>query len=292
MKGSATAGRTGGATAVSPLTDSARLHGVSEGSGCGPSRHVDRRGSLIFPGRGCQDGVVPLSKLTAADLFRGASDEDAQHIARLCAERRYPQGTVIFSRDDPADFLGIVKEGLVRLVSLSDKGTETILHILKPGEIFGELLLAEEQRVFTAAAATDAVVTVVSRKNFLELLSAIPLLAANFIRLLSRRLVKVEREFAAFGHTWSYHRLAIVLLDLAREHGVNTPKGTRISLRLTHEDLAKLIGTTRETVTTQLNRLSRRGMLRREGRFIVIDRTRLLKFIGAEQSESAEPGGA
>lgn len=66
----------------------------------------------------------------------------------------------------------------------------------------------------------------------------------------------------------------------------------RISLRLTHEDLAKLIGTTRETVTTQLNRLSRRGMLRREGRFIVIDRTKLLKFIGAEQSESAEPGGA
>ena len=234
---------------------------------------------------------MPLSVLTTVELFRGLSDEDAQRIARVCADRRYPQGAAIFSRDDPADFLGIVREGLVRLVSLSDKGTETILHIFKAGEIFGELLLAEEQRAFTAAAATDALVTLVSRRNFLDLLSATPILAGNFIRLLSRRLVKVEREFAAFGHTWSYHRLAMVLLDLAREHGEKTPKGTRISLRLTHEDLAKLIGTTRETVTTQISRLSRKGMLRRDGRFIVIDRPKLLKFIGAEQSESGEPSG-
>lgn len=235
---------------------------------------------------------MPLAVLTTVELFRGISEGDAQRIARLCVERRYPQGTAIFSRDDPADFLCIMKEGLVRLVSLSEKGAETILHIFKPGEIFGELLLAEERRAFTAAAATDALVTVVSRRNFLELLSSVPILAGNFIRLLSRRLVKVEREFAAFGHTWSYHRLAMVLLDLAREHGVKTPKGTRISLRLTHEDLAKLIGTTRETVTTQINRLSRKGMLRREGRFIVIDRPKLLKFIGADQSESGEPTGA
>ena len=234
---------------------------------------------------------VPLSVLTAVELFRGISEADAQRIARLCAERRYPQGTAIFSRDDPADFLGIVKEGLVRLISLSDKGAETILHILKPGEIFGELLLAEERRAFTAAADADALVTVVSRKNFLDLLSTIPILSGNFIRLLSRRLVKVEREFAAFGHTWSYHRLAIVLLDLAREHGVKGPRGTRIALRLTHEDLAKLIGTTRETVTTQMNRLSRKGMLWREGRFIVIDGPKFSKFVGAEEAESEEPTG-
>ena len=235
---------------------------------------------------------MPLSVLTAVDLLRGISEADAQRVARLCAERRYPQGTAIFSRDDPADFLGIVKEGLVKLASLSDKGAETTLHILKQGEMFGELLLAEERRAFTATAATDVVVTVVSRRNFLELLSSIPALAGNFIRLLSRRLVKVEREFAAFGHTWSYHRLAMVLLDLAKEHGVKTPKGTKIPVRLTHEDLAKLIGTTRETVTTQMNKLSRKGLIRRDARFIVIDRPKLLKFIGAEESEIGEPTDA
>lgn len=227
---------------------------------------------------------MPLSVLTVAELFRGASEADAQRIARLCVERRYPQGATIFSRDDPADFLCIVKEGLVRLMSLSDKGAETILHVFKPGDIFGELLLAEEQRAFTASAATDVLVTVISRKSFVEILTSVPAVAGTFIRLLSRRLVKVEREFAAFGHTWSYHRLAMVLLDFARQHGVKTPKGTKIQIRLTHEDLAKLIGTTRETVTTQMNKLARKGLVRREERFIVINEPRLLKFIGREEA--------
>ncbi len=231
---------------------------------------------------------MPLSVLTAVELFRGTSEADVQRIGRLCGERRYPAGSTIFERGDAADGVLIVKEGLVRLLSLSEKGAETILHLFKPGDIFGELILAEEQRVFSAVAATEVLVTVISRKNFVEILTSVPTVAGNFIRLLSQRLTKVEREFAEFGHTWSYHRLALVLLSLAREHGVATPKGTKIAIRLTHDDLAKLIGTTRETVTTQMNRLSRKGMLRREGRTIVINGPRLRKFIGQEEPPSGK----
>ncbi len=227
---------------------------------------------------------MPLSVLTAVELFRGTSEADAQRIARLCTERRYPAGATIFERGDAGDSLFIVREGLVRLVSLSEKGAETILHLFKAGDVFGELILSEDRRAFSAVAATGVVATVISRKNFTDLLAAVPAVAENFIRLLSRRLTRVEREFAEFGHTWSYHRLALVLLDLAREHGVATPKGTRIAVRLTHDDLAKLIGTTRETVTTQINRLSRKGMIRREGRAIVINGPRLRKFIGHDEN--------
>jgi len=231
---------------------------------------------------------VPLSVLTVAELFRGTSDADAQRIARLCSERRYPSGATIFEKGDAADSVFIVKEGLVKLLSLSEKGAETILHLFKPGDVFGELILSEDRRAFSAVAATEVVATVVSRKNFVELITAVPVVAENFIRLLSRRLTKVEREFAEFGHTWSYHRLALVLLSLAQEHGVATPKGTKIAIRLTHDDLAKLIGTTRETVTTQMNRLSRKGMIRREGRTIVVNGPRLRKFIGQEEHPSGD----
>lgn len=224
---------------------------------------------------------MPLSVLTVAELFRGTSESEAQRIAAMCAERRYAQGTVIFSRDDPAEFLGIVKEGVVRLFSVSEKGAETILHLFKAGDVFGELILSEERRAFSAQAATDVRTAVLSRENFVTLLASVPAVAENFIRILSRRLAKVEREFAEFGHTWSYHRLAMVLLNLAGEHGVKTAKGTKIPLRLTHEDLAKLIGTTRETVTTQMNRLARKGMIRRESRLIIIDESRLRGIIGA-----------
>ena len=222
---------------------------------------------------------MPLAYHTAAELFQGISESEAQKVARLCAERRYRKGATIFSKDDSADSLYIVKDGRVRLLSLSDKGTETILHILTQGAIFGELLLSEEKRALTAVAGTDVLVTVIPKGSLVELLSSIPTVSKNFIRLLSIRLAKVEKEFADSGHTWSYHRLSKVLLRLCEEHGQETRKGTVIPLRLTHEDLANLIGTTRETVTTQLNRFRRKGLIEREGRFLLVNRQRLSDFL-------------
>jgi CRP/FNR family transcriptional regulator len=222
---------------------------------------------------------MPLSFNTAVELFQGISETEAQRVARLCTERRYPKGAPIFSKGDPANALYIVKDGKVRILSLSDKGTETIVHILKEGAIFGELLLSEETRFFTAIAGTDAVVTVLSKGSLVELLASISTVSKNFIRLLSRRLAKVEKEFGDFGHTWSYDRLSKILLRLCEEHGRETPGGTLISLRLTHEDLANLIGTTRETVTTQLIRFRRMGLVKSQDRFLVVNKTRLKEFV-------------
>ena len=219
-----------------------------------------------------------LSINTAVELFEGISEAEAQRVARLCAERKYRKGATIFSKGDPANALCIVKEGRVRILSLSDKGTETIVHILKEGAIFGELLLSEEKRAFTAVAGTDSLVTVLSKGTLVELLAAIPTISKNFIRLLSKRLAKVEMEFGEFGHTWSYNRLAKVLLRLCDEHGKETPTGTVIPLRLTHEDLANLIGTTRETVTTQMIRFRRMGLVKRQDRFLVVNKPRLEEF--------------
>jgi CRP-like cAMP-binding protein len=221
---------------------------------------------------------MPLSVNKAVELFQGISETEAQRVASLCTGRKYEKDATIFSKGDPSNTLFIVKEGKVRILSISDKGAETIVHILKEGEIFGELLLSEEQRAFTAVAGTDALVTVLSKGSLVELLTSVPTVAKNFIRLLSKRLAKVERDFGDFGHTWSYNRLAKVLLQLCEEHGKETPTGTVIPLRLTHEDLANLIGTTRETVTTQMIRFRRRGLVKRQDRFLVVNKHRLAEF--------------
>jgi len=221
---------------------------------------------------------MPLSSNTAVELFQGVSETEAQRVARLCAERMYRKGATIFSKGDPSNALFIIKTGRVRILSLSDKGTETIVHILKEGAIFGELLLSEEKRAFTAVAGTDALVTVLSKGSLMEILGAIPTVSKNFIRLLSKRLTKVEMEFGDFGHTWSYNRLGKILLQLCEEHGKETPKGIVIPLHLTHEDLANLIGTTRETVTTQMIRFRRMGLVKRQDRFLVVDKSRLEEF--------------
>lgn len=216
---------------------------------------------------------------TALELFHGVSDEEMRRIARMWGERRYAKGASIFSEGDPADAMFIVAEGLVKLVSVSGKGAETILHLLKRGDIFGELFFAEERRAFEAVATMDVVVTVIPRKSFEKILAGFPAVAQNFVRLLSRRLVKIEQEFAGFGHTWSYHRLGLILLQLGKEHGVKTGGGTLIDLRLTHEDLAELIGTTRETVTTQMKRFRRMGLVKREGGRFILNEDRLRAFL-------------
>ena len=218
-----------------------------------------------------------LSVVKETDLFRGIAQADLERIVHLFAERKYPKGATIYERGDPGDSLYFVKEGLVKLASLSGRGTETILHLLPPGAIFGELILSEEKRAFTAVAGTDATVSVLPKERLVGLLSDVPAFAMNFIRLLSHRLSKVEIEHAGFGHTWSYHRLARVLLKLGEEHGVRNSHGTAISLHLTHEELANLIGTTRETVSTQMGRFRRMGWVRREGRTLVLNVAKLRK---------------
>lgn len=227
---------------------------------------------------------MALSVVTKAELFHGIAQADLERIVHLLAERRYRKGATIYERGDAADSLYIVKEGMVRLAAHSGRGTETIIHLLPPGAIFGEFLLSDEKRAFTAIAETDASVSVLPKQGMIHLLSTIPAFSMNFIRLLSQRLAKVEREYAGFGHTWSYHRLAMVLLKLGAEHGVKTPKGILLTLHLTHEQIANLIGTTRETVTTQLGRFRRMGLVRREGKSLLLNVSRLAKLAREEES--------
>lgn len=172
---------------------------------------------------------------------------------------------------------------MVKLFSVSDKGRETILHILKPDEVFGELLLSEQQRAFTAVTLEDSLVTIIPKESFVELLSTVPTVALAFVRLLSKRLALVERGLAEFGHTWSYHRLARVLIQLSEKYGKEVPNGILINIRLTHEDLANLIGTSRETVTTQLGKFTSMGLLKHEARRFVVAKSKLTEFVRTEE---------
>lgn len=218
-------------------------------------------------------------------LFRGLTEAESRKAARLMEEKRYPKGATIFRKNDPGDSLYVLEEGLVKLVAHSQKGAGTILFILRPADIFGELLLSEEKRPFDALAVTDVIASVLSRDDLVELLSSSPTVSLNFIRILTRRLVHVENGVADFSHTWSYHRLSKVLLELCEECGEVVPGGVLIRLPLIHADLANMIGTTRETVTNQLNRFKRMGLVSSRGRQLVVDNRRLGAFIRSEATD-------
>ncbi|NJD61204.1 MAG: Crp/Fnr family transcriptional regulator [Deltaproteobacteria bacterium] len=222
---------------------------------------------------------MPLPFQTAGELFHAIPDAEFRKIAGYLAPKLYPRNTALFYEGGPGDSLFIVRKGLVKLVSLSDAGTETILHILRPEDVFGELLLVEGMRPFTAIAMTDVAADVLSRNHFLEILPACPVFAANYAKLLSSRLMQVEREFAGLIHAWAFHRLAKELLHLAEDIGEDAGTGTRIALQLPHEDLANLVGVARETVTIQLHKFEEMGLIRREGRTLVVNRARLRDYV-------------
>lgn len=227
---------------------------------------------------------MPLPFQTAEELLQGIPEEEARRIAGLFADKKYDRDAALFYEGGPADSLFVVRKGLVKLVSLSERGTESILHIVRADDVFGELLLVQGQRPFSAIALTDVQAGVLSRKDFLEILRTSPVFASNYTRLLARRLMEVEREFAGLIHAWAYHRLAKELLHLAEDIGEDTRTGTRIALKLTHEDLANLIGTTRETVTIQLHKFEEIGLIRREGRNLIVDRARLRDYVHVKES--------
>jgi CRP/FNR family cyclic AMP-dependent transcriptional regulator len=217
--------------------------------------------------------------LKGSALFLGLTEEEVRKITRRMEEKRFLQGTTIFRKDDPCDSLFELKEGLVKLVVNPVKGAGTILYILRPHDIFGELLLVEERRPFNALAVTDVLAGILSRENFIELLSAIPRVRLNFTRILSRRLALIQKGAVEFSHTRSYQRLAKVLLRICREHGEETPRGVLLRLSLTHADLADMIGTTRETVTNQMNRFHRMDLVWTHGRHLVVNHRRMADYV-------------
>jgi len=228
--------------------------------------------------------ALSLPFLSIRELLSEVPEADAGRFHGLCVERRLPRETAVFRQDDIADALCILREGLVKIISLSETGHDQILHILRPGDVFGELVLLDAARPFTAVALTDTVVDALPRSALLELLASSPAFGRGYLRLLSLRLCEVERAFSAVVHAWPHRRLAKELLHLAEDLGDETPRGTRVSLRLTHEDLSNLIGASRETVTLLIHKFEELGLLRREGRELYINRDRMAEYLGLERA--------
>lgn len=213
------------------------------------------------------------------ELWKGLSPAESEQVARVCPERRFSNGNTIFAPGDPPDALYVLKSGLVTLSHLSENGQQSILRVFGPGDVFGELLLTVTARPFLATALTDCVVTVIPGKAFLRLLSAIPRIGLNFIAVLSRHLAEMALDRAQASHKWSLQRLALTLLKLGAAHGVEKKAGAAIALPLTHQILADMIGTSRETVTRHLGGLKRRGIVRQRGRTLLIQPARLKALV-------------
>jgi CRP/FNR family cyclic AMP-dependent transcriptional regulator len=221
--------------------------------------------------------------LKNTQLFEDLSQAELEGLARITPYRRFSAGEVIYHMEDPADALYFVREGMVKVSMYFPNGKEMILGILGQYDIFGELLLLpSERRPNQAEAVVDTTLMVMPESDFQVLLQQQPRIAMKFIQVMSTRLWQAQLSQAEVGAFDAPGRLANLLLRLAREFGQEGDRGTVIDLNLTQQDLAKMIGATRETVSHSLARLLEYGAVKRRRAPITVDEQMLQQFLDEE----------
>ncbi len=218
--------------------------------------------------------------LKNTQLFEDLTPEEIEQMARLTPYKRFTAGEIVYHMEDPADALYFIRDGMVKISMYFPNGKEMILGLLGKYDIFGELLLLEsERRPNQAEAVTDTTLIVMPEMEFQRLLQQQPRIAMKFIQVMSTRLWQAQQWQAEVGAFDAPGRLANLLLRLAGDFGVVSDRGTVIDLTLTQQDLAKMIGATRETVSHCLARLLEFGAVRRRRSPITVNVERLQEFL-------------
>jgi len=231
------------------------------------------------------DGSIedePVEGLGKSPLF-AALEPAAQHELRAqMVQVHLPRGQSLFDEGDPGDRLYVVTEGKVKLGRTAADGRENLLAVMGPGEMFGELSLFDPgPRTATATAVTDTTLIGLGNADLQPWLAQHPEVANKLLAALARRLRRTNEAMADLVFSDVPGRVAKALLDLARRFGVTTDDGVRVTHDLTQEELAQLVGASRETVNKALADFAGRGFLRLEGRAVVIlDVERLTRRAG------------
>jgi len=209
--------------------------------------------------------------LRQSPLFSALDDEAATALRASMSETRLRRGEVLFHEGDEGDKLYIVTEGKVKLGRTSSDGRENLLAIQGPGQMFGELSLFDPgPRSATVTAVTDATFSSLSHEDLLRWLDGRPAVARGLLAQLAGRLRRANDVVADLVFSDVPGRVAKALLDLADRFGRTAEDGIHVHHDLTQEELAQLVGASRETVNKALADFAHRGWLRLEGKSVLI----------------------
>ena len=213
----------------------------------------------------------------SADLFREVplfadlDEPDLDSLLAVATRRKFPKDSVIFFEHDPGDSLFMILSGRVKVTILSDDGREIILSVLGEKDFFGEMsLLDNEPRSATAIAMEDTEVVILHQREFLAIMEKRPRVLVLLLAVLSSRLRKANHQIGSLALLDVYGRVASVLLEMAKESGTRLKDGRICFRRPTHQEIANMIGATRETVSRMISDLHRQGYIEISGKNVII----------------------
>jgi CRP/FNR family transcriptional regulator len=200
--------------------------------------------------------------LRRSRLFERVSDDVLDGCSHLFTILERPRRIALFEQGDPAGTVYFLKRGRVRLSRLTGDGKEVTIAILGPGDVFGEeALFGERERKTIATVIDEALVCTARSQDLFGLLATQPAITMNMARFLHEQRDEAISTIEELSSLKVPERIARLFARLAEEHGVPEAGGTRIALRLTHADIASLVGSTRETVTLEVGKLRVAGRI-------------------------------
>ena len=207
----------------------------------------------------------------SAPLFAGMDDSEARTLLESMVPVELSRGDVLFREGEPGDRLYVIAQGKIKLGRRSSDGRENLLSVLGPGEMFGELSLFDPgPRTATASSVADALCYELRHEALVDWVTAHPAVATQLLGALARRLRRTNETLADLVFSDVPGRVAKALLDLSTRFGEKSDDGVRVAHDLTQEELAQLVGASRETVNKALADFAARGWVRREGRAVVL----------------------
>ena len=189
------------------------------------------------------------SYLKQVTLFAGLSDDALQELGTVAKRRAFRSGEVIFHRDDPGQVLYVIKEGKVKICLISPDGQEISLVVFGKGECFGELALLDGlPRSADAIAVEKVECYTLQRSDFHNAIMKNPNIAIQVLEVISKRLRNTNEQVEDLIFLDVYGRVAKKLLELSDAHGTKVEDGIRIEVRMTQQELASMVGASRESV--------------------------------------------
>ncbi|MEZ6063429.1 MAG: Crp/Fnr family transcriptional regulator [Planctomycetaceae bacterium] len=206
-------------------------------------------------------------------LFRQLTPEQIRGIEAACFAREFQRGEFIYLPSDMGDSILLLARGRVRIYHVTPEGKQAILGFVEPGELFGELSVFDEHRREEYAEAADKCFVVLMPRHVMQhVMAENPDISLGMTRLFGFRLRRIERRLKSLLFRSSRDRLIHLLLELAEKYGRRQPDGLLIAMKISHQDLASVIGATRETVTITLGELQQEGMVEIQRRRVVLKR--------------------
>ena len=208
---------------------------------------------------------MPLrqAQLKQIPLFGELSEQELTLVAERARELRYPKGSIVFSEGDQSDYLLIILSGAAKIVLMNSEGEETILDIRRSGSFFGEMALLDgAPRSATVITTESCQLAQISRDAFLELLRANPAMSQKLLVYLTKRLRDETEQVKSLTMFDAYGRVIRCIIALSQQTGHRIAGGVSIPNRPSNQDLARMAGCTRETVSRAMKVLEETGFVK------------------------------